>query len=237
MIYEFTDTCTALGKVIQKENFGFSFLCYLLKGKKNVLIDTVPERTAKEFWQELQSILKNSIPDALILNHSEEDHSGALPLILKEAPDIPIFCTPACRDRLVTAHPAANFIPVEHSSRLTIGDFHFQFIHTPGMHWEDNMVTWFENERILFSNDLFGQYLGNTPPIDNTQSAANVTAAAADYFHKVFTAATSEEKNVVSNIAAYTPDYIAPGHGIILKNHIPEFLSGYIETCQQDVPV
>ena len=113
---------------------------------------------------ELKQFVPLSQLDAIILNHSEEDHSGALGLLLSDRADIPIYCTAACKHRLVSRYPNANFIEVANLSTLKIGTFEFRFTHTPGLHWDDNMVTYFENEQILFSNDLFGQYLGCAPP-------------------------------------------------------------------------
>ena len=46
MAVKITDTIWAAGKVIQRPNIQLSFISYLLKSKKNVLIDTVSARVA-----------------------------------------------------------------------------------------------------------------------------------------------------------------------------------------------
>lgn len=231
MYYSISKMCTVLGKVIQKPERSFSFLAYLLQGKKNVLIDTVSEKAGENFMAELKQLISLSQLDAIILNHSEEDHSGALGLLLAERGDIPIYCTTACKQRLITRYPRANFIEAVHLSTLEIGTFQFRFTHTPGLHWDDNMVTYFENEKILFSNDLFGQYLGCEPPLDVDYTKDSVLQGAKIYFDKVFAQATPDEKRAVLPLADLNVECIAPGHGVILTEKSDDVLAFYETEC------
>lgn len=231
MNYTISEKITVLGKVVQKPNLNFSFLSYLLQGEKNVLIDTVPEKAGEMFLAELKTLIPISQLDAIILNHSEEDHSGAIGLLLADKEDIPIYCTAACKQRLISLYPNGKFIEVEHLSTLKIGTFQFQFIHTPGLHWDDNMVTYFVNEKILFSNDLFGQYLGCQPPMDKDYSVEDVLQGAKLYFGKVFASAPFQEKQVVLKLRDLDLKCVAPGHGVILKDKFEDVLALYEKEC------
>lgn len=233
MYNSISEICTVIGKVIQGTNRNFSILAYLLRGEKNVLIDTVPEKAGEMFMDELKQIISLDQLDAIILNHSEEDHSGALGLLLSERPDVPIYCTSACKHRLVSLFPKANFIEVGHLSTLKIGTFQFRFIHTPGLHWDDNMVTYFENEQILFSNDLFGQYLGCEPPLDEEYTSDSVLHGAKSYFDKVFAPAPPNEKSAVLSVVHLRPQCIAPGHGVVLTGKLDEVLNFYERECKE----
>lgn len=88
------------GKTINKPKISISFLSYLLRGEQNILIDTVPDKAAEAYIQDIESVLPVNQIDALILNHSEEDHSGALQAVLAHHPQLPIYCTPATKERL-----------------------------------------------------------------------------------------------------------------------------------------
>lgn len=77
MKYSLNPHIFVFGKTINKPKISISFLSYLLRGKQNILIDTVPDRAAEAYIQDIESVLPVSQIDALILNHSEEDHSGA----------------------------------------------------------------------------------------------------------------------------------------------------------------
>ena len=76
MKYSLNPHIFVFGKTINKPKISISFLSYLLRGKQNILIDTVPDRAAEAYIQDIESVLPVSQIDALILNHSEEDHSG-----------------------------------------------------------------------------------------------------------------------------------------------------------------
>ena len=53
MVKQITDTVWAIGKVIRKPNIQLSFLSYLIRGEKNILIDTVPDRAASKWGESL----------------------------------------------------------------------------------------------------------------------------------------------------------------------------------------
>lgn len=77
MKYSLNPHIFVFGKTIKKPKISISFLSYLLRGKQNILIDTVPDKAADAYIQDIESVLPVSQIDALILNHSEEDHSEA----------------------------------------------------------------------------------------------------------------------------------------------------------------
>ena len=228
---QITENCIALGKVINKPNIQISFLSYLLQGTKNVLIDTVPQKASENWLHELSEALAGKPIDAIILNHSEEDHSGALSLVLEHNSEIPVYCTAACRARLQPTHPNVNFVCVDHGSSVRIGDFAFRFLHTPGLHWDDNMVTFFENDGTLFSNDLFGQYLGCEELKDNDLSADELLTGADSYFEKVFASAPAEKKQVIAEVEELPFRRIAPGHGVVINKNLSEILALYTNKC------
>ena len=49
--------------------------------------------------------------------------------------------------------------PVEDGATLELGGRTLRFIHFPWVHWPETMLTWLEQDRILFSCDLFGAHL------------------------------------------------------------------------------
>lgn len=232
MIYKLSNNITALGKVIIKQDKSFSFLSYLIQGEKNILIDTNPDRSALEYLKELNSLISINSLDAVILNHSEIDHSGALFELLKLIPNVPIYCTSNCKERLKGKLDSGNFKTVKDDEEIHIGNFDFKFIHTPGLHLDDNMVTYFINEKTLFSNDLFGQNLGSEIPLDTEFSTDLIIEKANEYFEKNFSDASHEQRQVIFKIADYDINCIAPGHGIVLKYKRNSILSLYKEKCK-----
>jgi flavorubredoxin len=223
----------AVGRVIIREDKRFSFLAYLLHGDKNVLIDTVPERSATMLLESLQEILGTKRLDAIIANHSEQDHSGALPIILAAYKGVPVYGTANCQRRLGAIVPASDFHIVHTGDTLQIGSYKFSFTETPGLHWDDNMVTFLEEEGILFSNDLFGQAAAADPCLDREYTQEDLLKAVETYYNNVFAAAPLAQKQVLKNIATLPIKFIAPGHGVVLQRHSQDVLKYYLSKLSE----
>jgi len=139
---------------------GSSYNSYIVRGtEKNVLIDTVWLPYDKEFVARLKEEINLNEIDAIIMNHNEIDHSGALPALLREIPETPIYCTKKGENILRGYyHEDWNFINVKTGDKLSIGDAELTFIEAPMLHWPDTMFTYLSGDEILFSNDGFGQH-------------------------------------------------------------------------------
>ena len=62
---------------------GSSYNSYLIKDKKTVLIDTVWGPYDREFVARLKEVVDLNTIDAIIMQHNESDHSGALPELMR----------------------------------------------------------------------------------------------------------------------------------------------------------
>lgn len=105
-------------------NHGSSQNAYLIQEEKTVLIDTVWEPHSNEFIENLKSEIDLKKIDYIIVNHGEIDHSGALPALLAEIPDTPIYCTKNGVKSLVGQfhHPEWNYNVVKTGDTLDIGN-------------------------------------------------------------------------------------------------------------------
>ncbi|HEX3040087.1 MAG TPA: hypothetical protein VHP54_07315 [Caproiciproducens sp.] len=68
------------------------------------------------------------------------------------------------------------------------------------------MVTFWNTNSILFSNDLFGQYAAAEPPVDRDYPAGTLLDAAERYYEKVFEPASKAEKESVLGLAKLQKD-------------------------------
>ena len=227
MVHQITENIFAIGKTIIKPDKQFSFIAYLIIGKVNVLIDTLPLQLAKMLRQEIKKLLGNDKLDVLILNHSEEDHSGALSEIRKEYPEMIVYCTEECQERLSKQLDGSVCHLVESGFEVTLGENAFRFSKTPGLHWNDNMVTFLEKEKILFSNDLFGQLAACEPPVDSEYEEAYFMQALSDYYARVFSESSKEQKRNAIDILKLPVRMIAPGHGILIEKMLSPTLKYY----------
>jgi flavorubredoxin len=140
---------------------GSTYNSYLIKEAKTVLIDTVWEPFTTEFLNELPKDVDIRKIDAIVVNHAEIDHSGAMRELMALVPDVPIYCTPnGIKSLKGHFHKDWNFRPVRTGDKLDIGNGkHLMFIEAAMLHWPDTMFTFLSGDNILFSNDAFGQHL------------------------------------------------------------------------------
>ena len=67
----------------------------------------------------------------------------------------------------LTAHYGdRGYVPVKTGDTLRIGKRTLSFTQTMMVHWPDNMATYSEYDRILFSNDAFGQHFASSKHFD-----------------------------------------------------------------------
>ena len=60
-----------------------------------------------------------------------------------------------------------NYQGVKTGDTLSIGKRTLTFVQTPMVHWPDNMVTYDAFDKILFSNDAFGQHFASSMHFDD----------------------------------------------------------------------
>ncbi|NTV28976.1 MAG: MBL fold metallo-hydrolase [Candidatus Omnitrophica bacterium] len=140
---------------------GSTYNSYLIKEGKTVLIDSVWQPFAAEFMRELPKEVAVQKIDAIVVNHAEIDHSGAMCELLEQIPSVPIYCTPnGVKSLKGHFHKDWNFHPVRTGDSLDIGNGKkLVFFEATMMHWPDTMFTYLPGDNILFSNDAFGQHL------------------------------------------------------------------------------
>ena len=142
MAKKLTDKVTWVGKIDWElkhfhgdelsTHFGSSYNAYLLRDKKNVLIDTVWTPYDHEFVAHLKEEIDLNDIDLIVMNHNENDHSGALPALMAEIPDTPIYCTK--KGEMILRglyHKDWNFVNVKTGDTLNVGDNTLHFIEVP----------------------------------------------------------------------------------------------------------
>ena len=104
-------------------NHGSTYNSYLIKEQKVVLIDTVWAPFSREFMRELPKEIDLKKIDAVIANHAEVDHSGAMDDLMSRIPDVPVYCTPnGVKSLKGHYHKDWNFKPVRTGDTLDVGN-------------------------------------------------------------------------------------------------------------------
>ena len=199
---------------------GTSYNAYLIEGsEKTVLVDSVDPSMTNELLSRLEGVAKI---DYVISHHAEQDHSGAIPHVLARYPDAKLISTPKAKGVLMDLlHvPEEPFLTVEDGERISLGDRTLKFIHTPWVHWPETMVTYLEEDKILFSCDFFGSHIATSDlyVIDE----GRVYEAAKRYYAEIMMPFRNVIQKNLEKIAPYDLEMIAPSHGLIYQR--PSFI-------------
>ncbi len=218
---------------------GSSYNSYLVRDRKTVLIDTVWQPFDKEFVARLREEIDLADIDAIVMNHNEIDHSGALPELMRAIPTVPIYCT-AKGEGIIRGHyneAAAdwNFVNVKTGDTLDIGESTLTFIEAPMLHWPDTMFTYLSGEGILFSNDGFGQHYATESLFDDENDLEMILAEAEKYYANILAIYSKQVRGKLAEVLdmGLTLDMVAPSHGVIWRDHIAQIVERY-QTWSQD---
>jgi len=199
---------------------GTSYNAYLIEGsEKTVLLDTVDPSMANELLAQLEGVSKI---DYVVSQHAEQDHSGTIPQVLEKYPDAKIISTPKAKGMLgdLLPIPEESFLTVKDGETLSLGDKTLKFIHTPWVHWPETMVTYLEEDRILFSCDFFGSHIATTDLFVSDEG--RVYEAAKRYYAEIMMPFRGVIKKNLEKLESFDIEMIAPGHGQIFPN--PAFI-------------
>lgn len=242
MTYKISDKVTWVGKIDWELNRfhgdeysvhrGSSYNSYLIRDEKTVLIDTVWKPYDNEFVDKLKKEIDLNEIDYVIINHGEIDHSGALPKLMEEIPDTPIYCTKnAVKSIKGHYHKDWNFVEVKTGDILDIGENKLIFIEARMLHWPDTMFTYMKGENILFSNDAFGQHYASEEMFNDRVDNAELYQEAIKYYANILTPFSELVTNKIKEILDMNLpiNMICPSHGIIWRDNPVQIVNKYLE--------
>ena len=208
---------------------GTTYNAYLIVDDKIALIDTVKANFAEELLDRISAIIDPSKIDYVISNHVEMDHSGSIPAIMNVAKNAELITSAPNGLRGLIAHYGADFPyrEVKAGDSISLGKRTLTFIGTPMLHWPDNMLTYCPEEKILFSNDAFGQHHTSNFIFDDEIDLPTALYDAQGYYANILFPFGSQAKKALSAVGGLDFEIIAPSHGILWRSHIKDIIAKY----------
>lgn len=192
---------------------GTSYNAYLIEGSdKTALLDTVDPAMANVLLSQLRHTPKI---DFIVSHHTEQDHSGTIPLLLERFPEAKVLATPKGKTLLMEHLQLAEevVVTVADGETLSLGDKTLRFVHTPWVHWPETMVTYLEEDRMLFSCDFFGAHIASSELFAHDQG--RVYEASKRYFGEIMLPFRAVIAKNLDKLAHFPVEMIAPSHGQI----------------------
>jgi flavorubredoxin len=207
---------------------GTTYNAYLVVGKKIGLVDTVKARCADEMLERIASVVDPSAIDYVVSNHVEMDHSGALPLLLGIAKKAKVVtCAAGEKGLREHFHQGWPFEIVKSGGSLDLGGRTLSFVTTPMVHWPDNMVSYLKEEKLLFSNDAFGQHYASPERFDDELALPLVLEEAQKYYGNIVLSYQPMVAKAMEALRGLPLSMIAPSHGLIWRGHVKDVLEHY----------
>ncbi|WP_291992793.1 FprA family A-type flavoprotein [Candidatus Accumulibacter sp. ACC003] len=210
--------------IILKTANGTSYNAFVVRGESGVaVIDTVKENFADDFFARLESVARYDEITSIVLNHLEPDHSGALPELLRRAPQATVYLSSRAQMMLKAllkpgGEQAPEYVPVSTGDTVALGGRTLRFLHTPYLHWPDTQCTYLEEDGLLFTGDIFGCHFCDERLFNDR--VGDFRFSFEYYYAQIMRPFREHVLDALELIEALDLQLIAPAHGPLLR-HLP----------------
>ncbi|NJB68167.1 flavorubredoxin [Desulfobaculum xiamenense] len=201
--------------------FGTTYNAYLVKDEKITLFDTVKAEFRDEFLDILSQVVNIEDIDYIVANHLEPDHGGLLAELVERAKPEKIFCSPMGQ-RAIEAHFHPQGWPIEamkSGSSISLGKRTVQFVETRMLHWPDSMLSYIPEDKLLISNDAFGQNVAASERFADELERGFLKRRMMEYYANIVVPYSPVVEKTLDGVAdlKLDIDMIAPDHGVIFR--------------------
>lgn len=218
---------------------GTTYNSYLVCDEKNVIFDTVDEEYAGVMFCRLAKRLPVDKIDYIVINHTEKDHAGALSELVTQCKPEKIF-TSSIGKKFLDAQFNTKDWPLEIVSTgdsISIGKRTVQFLDTRMLHWPDSMVSYIPEEKLLISNDIFGQNIATSERFADQCDSVSIRQRTQEYYYNIILPFSTQVIKTLENMEKMNLDIgmIAPDHGVIYRTRedCQNVLTLYREMAEQ----
>lgn len=215
---------------------GVSYNSYIMTGEKNIALDLVKVNTVGNFIEKIKEILEGKDLDYIVIHHAEPDHSSALPSILELYPNVQIICNKKTLPFLKNYYGVEdNLIVVSEGETLELGNRKLTFYMTPMVHWPESMVSYEEETKTLFSQDIFGAFGTLNGAIFDDQVKFNdyYYSEATRYFINIVGKYASQAAKALEKLKKLDIAAICPVHGPVWRTNPKLILDLYTNLANQ----
>ena len=215
---------------------GVTYNAYLLlTDEGSVLFDTWKRGYEELFMETLEDLEDPTNIKYIVIHHMEEDHSGALPLLLERNKGKAVVLghpmTKSMLEHFYGLKP--EFRAVGDGDEVSIGGRIIKFIRTPWLHWPETTMSYLDG--VLLSGDAFGGF--SIPPMFDEEGGVE------DYMRYV-------RKYVVTVVGHYLSfvlkavdkinsmnlpiKAVAPAHGMIFRENPTTIIDYYAKLAGKE---
>ena len=214
--------------VILKTANGTSYNAYCVRGVTGVaIIDTVKAEYADTFFQRLEQVAAYDEITVIVLNHLEPDHTGALPELMRRAPQARLYISVKAQMMLkgLLKSEDLTYVPVDTGDRVDLGGRTLRFLNTPFLHWPDTHCAYLEEDALLFSGDVFGCHFCDSRLFNDR--VGDFRFSFEYYYQHIMRPFREHVLEALDLIEPLDIKLIAPAHGPILRDAPANYVRRY----------
>lgn len=202
---------------------GMAYNSYVILDEKVAVMDSVDGAFAEEWINNIRSVLGDSEPDYLVVQHMEPDHSANVLSFAEKYPEATVVSSAKAFVMM------KNFFGTDFSDRrivvgendtLSLGKHNLTFVTAPMVHWPEVIVTYDSTDKVLFSADGFGKF----GALDIEEDWA---CEARRYYIGIVGKYGAQVQALLKKAASLDIEIICPLHGPVLTENLGYYINLY----------
>ena len=218
---------------------GTTYNAFLVRGERTALIDTSHAKFRDSWLPLLREQIDPMAIDFLIVSHTEPDHSGLIGDLIDVNPEIEIIASKVAIQFLENqVHRPFRSRAVKSGDTLDLGcgadgvEHRFEFLSAPNLHWPDTIFSFDHGTGVLYTCDAFGLHYCSDDLFDVDPGA--IAPDFRFYYECLMGPNARSVLQALKRMDALPEIHtIAVGHGPLLREHLPLWVSDYREWSGQ----
>ena len=202
---------------------GMAYNSYAIIDEKLAIMDSVDARFTYEWFGRIDEALGGKEPDYLVVQHMEPDHSGSLFKFATKYPNTKIVAS-AMAFSMMKNFFGDTFeeraIVVDDGDVLDLGERKLMFITAPMVHWPEVIMTYDNEDKILFTADAFGKFGTLDTPEEWKEEARR-------YYIGIVGKYGMQVQAVLKKAANLDIEKICPLHGPMITENVEYYIDLY----------
>lgn len=219
---------------------GITYNSYVLTTNEGaVIFDTWRSRYADLFVEELRRVVDPRDVVALVVHHTEPDHSGALPKLVKSVGKRVAVYGHSLALSMLRSFYGIDFEPhpVKDLERVRFGNYAVTFIHTPWLHWPDTIMSFVEELKTLLTCDAFGAFSIPHSVFDEDLSIDEYLEYVRKYIVTVIGHYIEYVSRNIDKVRSLNLEIevVAPAHGVVWRRNPAKIIEYYYRASRGEL--
>ncbi len=203
---------------------GMSYNSYVVLDEKIAVMDTVDVGFTDLWLENLENALGSRLPDYLIVQHMEPDHSASIKKFLDKYPKVKIVASAKAFSMIKSFYSielsGEKAVCVKDGDSISLGKHVLNFVTAPMVHWPEVIVTYDSTDKVLFSADAFGKF----GALDVEEDWA---CEARRYYFGIVGKYGAQVQALLKKAGTLDISLICPLHGPVLSENLSYYLNLY----------